>query len=612
MRALDRPSFTHDFEVECDSAFELQPIRNTLPAEPLLPHDAASIHDRDTTATLRRAPLPNPTNRQKLKDLWFWEIFSIALSFSCNIAIAAILAVVDGKALSSWTMPIRPNALISVFAAFAKSALILPLTECISQYKWLYFSRNQQRLQDLQTFDDASRGPLGSLVFLWKLKANALLPSFACVLMVACLAVDPFAQQIISYPLRSIATGNSSDAVTWATDIYDTGRGSSKGAAVAMYSDPTLQAAIFSGLFDRPAIPALHCASGNCTWPDITTLGICSRCANKGSWTPCSKEQPMGGVQADDAPIRDQTLKCTYETPSGLHVDFCRGKIPGRDNLYWTRFNATAELTLSTLSNITHHAFVRVHEDVRKPGTTGQDYGIEALECTLYWCARTNSGLGVTNGVINPGNVTRTPLAGIRDLTTINQDSEFPIQLTTLVAPESWNGTKRFTMNVFDMVCIADLIQVLLHTSLLTENYYMYRSNTYRTAYALWKSPSLATTMDNVAESLTNAMRRTQNSTMITGQSFHDETYMRVRRAWFALPASLVICTAGTLITLAIINDRHNVLLWKSSMLPLLFYGFEKPIDAPVQKLSHVDARAQNTKVRLHTTESNDLRFVLL
>ncbi|GME33742.1 c6 and c2h2 transcription factor [Neofusicoccum parvum] len=471
MRALDRPSFTHDFEVECDSAFELQPIRNTLPAEPLLPHDAASIHDRDTTATLRRAPLPNPTNRQKLKDLWFWEIFSIALSFSCNIAIAAILAVVDGKALSSWTMPIRPNALISVFAAFAKSALILPLTECISQYKWLYFSRNQQRLQDLQTFDDASRGPLGSLVFLWKLKANALLPSFACVLMVACLAVDPFAQQIISYPLRSIATGNSSDAVTWATDIYDTGRGSSKGAA---------------------------------------------------------------------------------------------------------------------------------------------DYGIEALECTLYWCARTNSGLGVTNGVINPGNVTRTPLAGIRDLTTINQDSEFPIQLTTLVAPESWNGTKRFTMNVFDMVCIADLIQVLLHTSLLTENYYMYRSNTYRTAYALWKSPSLATTMDNVAESLTNAMRRTQNSTMITGQSFHDETYMRVRWAWFALPASLVICTAGTLITLAIINDRHNVLLWKSSMLPLLFYGFEKPIDAPVQKLSHVDARAQNTEVRLHTTESNDLRFVLL
>ncbi|KAL1624687.1 hypothetical protein SLS56_007750 [Neofusicoccum ribis] len=375
-------------------------------------------------------------------------------------------------------MPIRPHALISVFAAFAKSALILPLTECISQYKWLYFSRNQQRLQDLQTFDDASRGPLGSL--------------------------------------------------------------------------------------------------------------------------------------ADDAPIRDQTLKCTYETPSGLHVDFCRGKIPGRDNLCWTRLNATAELSLSTLSNITHHAFVRVHEDIRKPGTTGQDYGIEALGCTLYWCARTNSGLGVTNGIVNPGNVTRTPLAGIRDLTTINQDSEFPIQLTTLVAPESWNGTKGFTINVFDMVCIADLIQVLLHTSLLTENYYMYRSNTYRTAYALWKSPSLATTMDNVAESLTYAVRRTQNSTMITGQSFHDETYMRVRWAWFALPASLVICTGGTLVTLAIINDRHNVLLWKSSMLPLLFYGFEQPIDAPVQKLSHVDARAQNTKVRLHITEINDLRFVLL
>lgn len=166
-----------------------------------------------------------PTRMQRLKDAWLWEVLGLLLSLANIIAIAIVLVLLNNKALSSWKMPIRPNALVSVFASISKSALILPITECISQFKWLYYSKSERRLQELQFFDDASRGPLGSLLFLWHFKAKpgVMVTCCACVIMITALAVDPFTQQIIDYPLRSVPFGDNSTATTPASRIYNTG-----------------------------------------------------------------------------------------------------------------------------------------------------------------------------------------------------------------------------------------------------------------------------------------------------------------------------------------------------------------------------------------------------
>ena len=53
--------------------------------------------------------------------------------------ILAILFTMDGKPMRDWKLPIQPNSLIAVSSTIAKSALLVPLAECIGQLKWIYF-----------------------------------------------------------------------------------------------------------------------------------------------------------------------------------------------------------------------------------------------------------------------------------------------------------------------------------------------------------------------------------------------------------------------------------------------------------------------------------------
>lgn len=76
----------------------------------------------------------------RANDAWTYEIASMILSTVCLGAIVVILSVVNGKALSSWTLPIQPNSLISIFAVITKASLVFPMAECVSQQKWMLFS----------------------------------------------------------------------------------------------------------------------------------------------------------------------------------------------------------------------------------------------------------------------------------------------------------------------------------------------------------------------------------------------------------------------------------------------------------------------------------------
>jgi hypothetical protein len=99
-------------------------------------------------------------------DWWWWELVSWLVSFSCFMAIVGILLYYDGKKQPSHVFKgITLNAFISVFSAIAKAAMILPVSESIGQLKWLWF-KDERKLSDFLAFDNASRGPWGSLLLL--------------------------------------------------------------------------------------------------------------------------------------------------------------------------------------------------------------------------------------------------------------------------------------------------------------------------------------------------------------------------------------------------------------------------------------------------------------
>lgn len=118
---------------------------------------------RRSRTLLPRVPvLPSKTGS------WFWEIVSLALALVALGSIVGVLASFDGKPLPDWPYAITLNALVALLATVAHASLVLPLSSAISQLKWIRFRTGRWPLSDLELFDEASRGPSGSFLLLWK------------------------------------------------------------------------------------------------------------------------------------------------------------------------------------------------------------------------------------------------------------------------------------------------------------------------------------------------------------------------------------------------------------------------------------------------------------
>jgi hypothetical protein len=127
----------------------------------------------------------------------------------------------NGKPMTLWKSRISLNAIVSVFATISKSALLVPVTACVSQLKWLHFENKARFLEEMDTFDRSSRGPLGALELIAKINLRAPAASIGAVIILLALAIDPFTQQILEFPVRTIpnSLGNSSAGVQAAFQV---------------------------------------------------------------------------------------------------------------------------------------------------------------------------------------------------------------------------------------------------------------------------------------------------------------------------------------------------------------------------------------------------------
>lgn len=163
---------------------------------------------------------------------WQWEFGASLFSLGCFAAVVGILAAYDTKSLASWNfvLNISLNTLIAILSTFSRTALMIPVASGISQLKWIHLVGASRPLRDVQIFDDASRGPWGSLELIWRLHVKSKLAAWGSLITILTLAMGPFAQQLISYPSRSIVT----DTATFSTShIYDSAWGETRNLAGA-------------------------------------------------------------------------------------------------------------------------------------------------------------------------------------------------------------------------------------------------------------------------------------------------------------------------------------------------------------------------------------------
>lgn len=90
----------------------------------------------------------DPNERQRRRGFfqdWWQEIGSVILSILCTVALVVILGEVNGRRLSDWSIPVSLNAVVSILSTAVKVGMILPVTECISQLKWIHLQSNKSQ-----------------------------------------------------------------------------------------------------------------------------------------------------------------------------------------------------------------------------------------------------------------------------------------------------------------------------------------------------------------------------------------------------------------------------------------------------------------------------------
>jgi hypothetical protein len=215
------------------------------------------------------------------RDIWsntcLWEILSIVLSGIAFTLIIILLKTYDQHPPPQFSYGLTLNALTSVLASFSKSSLLVAVAGAISQLKWHWFQSTDGRsVFDMQLFDDASRGPWGSVMLLSTAHSWSL-ASMGALVSIWALAIDPFTQQLITYPSRNVV---SSNPASQAHDIY---RAKSYVAVEDLNRDNLdvhyrVMASLWDLASEAEGFAAVQCPTGNCTWDEFESLAFCTTC----------------------------------------------------------------------------------------------------------------------------------------------------------------------------------------------------------------------------------------------------------------------------------------------------------------------------------------------
>lgn len=103
----------------------------------------------------------------KVNDYWVWEALFCTGSLIALMAVIVLLRLYDGKSLPEWPYGITINSVLSWITQILTSCIVGAAAPCLSQSKWIHFSTGYRPLAEMDTYDWASRGPLGCAAFIW-------------------------------------------------------------------------------------------------------------------------------------------------------------------------------------------------------------------------------------------------------------------------------------------------------------------------------------------------------------------------------------------------------------------------------------------------------------
>lgn len=547
---------------------------------------------------------------------WLWEFASLAVSTLAMMVIIIILVKVDGTALSDWAFPIQPNSMVSVFMTISKSALLVPVAECISQSKWLRFRQAPRPLATLDDFDEASRGPWGSFMLLFSPRAAGMIAWSGAILTIASLALDPFTQQILAYPSRHVPSP---------TEVAEIAVSQS----LERINQPEIRGAVLSSLYvPKDHYMTYNCTTSSCSWgKPVTSLGLCASCRTITSLvipTCITAPGPLFPAPDEEQTWNMSITTCTYAVmpeitltiyiqtlflpaSNGRHAEhaawYTQVKMTGVKSKLGRLIDPSIQWIFTALS------FVSVFDKDQRnlPPLDINILNPELSACGVYFCAQVYPFLAVTNGtLVNTSPSVSYPLypafgAGRtpsddewEEVQVLNSSSLLPGKETRfMVSQQSVFSLQGIFMEVFNVTKTNgnDKFSVFPDPDFGMDGISTYA---YRNISSAWAG---------IVKSVSGQIRVAEGSQKIAGHAMVDETFISVSWGWVSLPLGLLGCVG---VLLGATTRRHRAeRIWKGSSVALMVHpltGCEHACqEHRLDGLESMDRFASGVNVRLES-----------
>ncbi|KAG9250707.1 uncharacterized protein F5Z01DRAFT_693670 [Emericellopsis atlantica] len=238
---------------------------------------AASSHDK------RGAP-SSPQLRPRHGFLfhvkaWWQELGCCLLAFGLFGGLVSLLRMYSGE-----SPPSHLTTMVATIATICRALTVLPISEGLSQLKWNSFSRAERPLADLYAFDQASRGPMGSLQLLLTTRGRHLtcarllgINTLAAAILLSGLATSPLTQAAIALepPAYKVVQG------AIAKRAVASGVGNS--TTMDMLRQIGRQTMLMPELDRRDRIIGQlepQCPAASCQWDPFESLAVCATTRN--------------------------------------------------------------------------------------------------------------------------------------------------------------------------------------------------------------------------------------------------------------------------------------------------------------------------------------------
>ncbi|CAG8930845.1 unnamed protein product [Penicillium salamii] len=549
---------------------------------------------------------------------------------ACLVCIYGILFAYNGKPRPEFSYNISLNAVVSVLATACKSSLIFVVGAGLSQLKWVWF-QDRRKLSSIQAFEDASRGPMGSISLLFRHQGQSI-ASLGATILILMLAFEPFVQQILSYPTERIRTATeTSAALTPQVQYYNDSLGLDDEAS-----------AYHLGLWTKDFNIEPTCPSGDCTWPSYKSLDFCNKCSDVTSAATLNCAMPASSQIVTQNATFNGTCEVVLPQGRSSGTRLVETFINGYHSLQWSmeavwEVESDPVLDGSTYSGVENPLVVLAQSTLGFDNTSitnisdaTEGFFIKKVtQCAFSLCVN-KYNLHVTNS------------------TAVLHKSS-----TDFGKTEKWNGpeidgksslfcwapsqTPNNTERHYDVLYWKDYAPKpvgpaftycdledrgrspfygYLFTGATTNTCHRVKSGWEYGQEYRWRLDSfnqvlalgLDLTASRIADSVTKTLLQNSNIT-IPGSTYANQVIVRVQWAWLILPTLLVVL--GIVFLIWTTCASREKIIWKSSVLAFLFHGLEDQRERDnCMTGSGMEKLAEAMHVQLHPSQ-DDARVML-